>query len=317
MEKKTVQATTTVTLKDVYIVEGRNPRSAETMTKASLSELCSQIKGAGGIVVPLIVEPKDEKGYAVINGERRYRALHLLNEQGLKFPVPVYVKDEKDKEEKVLLDAILANEGVPLDAIDMSLAVVALVQKHGMERKQVYTSLGKTSQWLSQRFLLAEASPEMIRAYRKKEITVPEMLEIIAKKKQQPPTTKAKNAQTTDHETETSHEEDISEADAIARKKNDRTAKKEATAKLRQLQGGSGKKNGGASGNGNDTPKLDVLQKHALIHLGKHGIDGFLAHIVKAVDVAANGSVGKAERTTWRNIASDLEEAMNHLSTEE
>lgn len=313
--KETPVVDYTVKLSDLIVIEGRNPRTV--FAKADIKELAEQIKGANGILVPLLVEARNEdEKFPIVNGEMRYRALHLLKEEeGLTFPVPVHIVKPEDEGE-TLLQAMLANESTPLDAIDLARATVALVEEHGYERKQVYAALGKTHAWLSQRFTLAKATPDMVKAYRKGDLSIPEILELVAKsddkKKKQAATAKGKDSaakgkgskdedwdDTTDDDGD-DDEETVEEA--IQKKTTARQEKKTVRKEIKQKEKETG-------------TKLTPLQKSILTFLGGHGLDGLVATTQKAVDVAVK-TASRKEKPAWEYISEMLEVLATALADE-
>ena len=141
--KSTTVVDCIVKLKDIVRIDGRNPRTI--FDKNALKELASQIKEAKGILTPLLTEKKNTAGqYPLVDGERRYRALTMLADEGLVFDVPVHIVSPKTNGEAIY-QALISNDGMPLDLFDLARAVVSLVNDHGMDRKQVFLLLGMSN----------------------------------------------------------------------------------------------------------------------------------------------------------------------------
>jgi ParB/RepB/Spo0J family partition protein len=104
---------------------------------AALEELADSIR-AQGIVQPLVVTPEGE-GWAIIAGERRWRAARMA---GLEH-VPVVVREVADDRELLELALVENLQRSDLNPIEESEAYAALQEKFGLSQEAVATRVGK------------------------------------------------------------------------------------------------------------------------------------------------------------------------------
>lgn len=112
-----------------------NPR--QRFDDAALAELAASIE-QHGIIQPLVVM-KQEGGYEIIAGERRYRAAKRL---GLA-TVPVVVHQQEDERQLAQLRLIENIQREDLDAIELAEAYRSLIQVHGLTQEQAAERVGK------------------------------------------------------------------------------------------------------------------------------------------------------------------------------
>jgi ParB family chromosome partitioning protein len=107
--------------------------------KQALEQLAESIKNHG-VVQPLVVTPIKDGGYAIIAGERRWRASQLA---GLK-KVPAVVRTMKELEQ--LEVAIVENvQRVDLSPLEQAVSVERLHQQFNMTYEAVAKRLGKAT----------------------------------------------------------------------------------------------------------------------------------------------------------------------------
>lgn len=105
--------------------------------EVALKELASSIKQYG-IVQPLVVTPSKNEQYAIIAGERRWRAAQLA---GLK-EVPVIVRSSKELEQLEI--AIIENvQRVDLSPLEQAASIERLHREFGTPYDEIATRLGK------------------------------------------------------------------------------------------------------------------------------------------------------------------------------
>ncbi len=103
----------------------------------ALLELASSIKRFG-ILQPLIVTSIDNDNFALIAGERRWRAAKLA---GLK-QVPAIVRDQKDQEKLEI--ALIENvQRVDLSPLEQAISIERLKSEFNMSYADIATRLGK------------------------------------------------------------------------------------------------------------------------------------------------------------------------------
>jgi ParB family chromosome partitioning protein len=108
--------------------------------KVSLEELASSIR-EHGVLTPLVVRPLGGGRFALIAGERRWRAAGLA---GL-HEVPVVVRhDAEDKAVQLELALVENLQREDLDPIEAAQGYRRLVEGHGYTQEQVARKVGKT-----------------------------------------------------------------------------------------------------------------------------------------------------------------------------
>ena len=314
-----------VSIDKLFVVEGRNPRTV--FVRAELNELKSQIEAAGGIIVPLIVEPANKEGnYALINGERRFRALTELAEEGKNFPIPVHFQKVRDEAE-VLQFALVANEGAPLTLVDRAEAYKKFLSLGG-ERKKLQVMLGKTNAHISQMLTLGNAPSTVKKQLANGKITVTQALELCKEAgvttKVTPPTPVAEDEEEVVEPVKESNQEYAARARKEAERKR---AAEEAKAKEAELEAKTEEavqQREKAKAVKEDTRKaikdsgvsLDGGEKAILEILKTHGVDGLVQKAQRAVDVAKKTAKDKKEFAKWVSVE-DILNIVNEAINEE
>lgn len=121
-----------------------------------------------GLLQPLVVRPNGE-GFEVVAGQRRYRALVALAEEGMTDPVPCIVMDEGDDAKAI--EASLAENfsRLPMDEIDQYKAFAALADK-GATPAEIAERFGITERMVRQRMAIANIINPILAAYQREEI---------------------------------------------------------------------------------------------------------------------------------------------------
>lgn len=123
------------------------PQVRTTFKESSIAELAADIE-AHGVLQPLVVRP-DGKGYTVIIGERRLRAIQKLNAPFV--PAIVAEIKEAEREEIQLIENIQRED---LSAKDLTSSIHKLWKKHGSVAK-VAKVCNKSKSWVSKRLAIA------------------------------------------------------------------------------------------------------------------------------------------------------------------
>ena len=112
------------------------PRKA--FDEGALNDLASSIK-EHGVIMPLVVNKKDDGTYMIIAGERRYRAAKMA---GLT-AVPAIVKeyDEKTIQEISLIENLQRED---LNPIEAAFGMKKLMEEHAMTQEALAERLGKS-----------------------------------------------------------------------------------------------------------------------------------------------------------------------------
>jgi len=135
--------------------------------RQELEDLTSSIK-QHGILVPLIVTPKDSGGkHRLIAGERRLRAAKMLS---LK-KVPVIIRDVAEQEELEL--SVIENiQRSDLNPIEEALAYQRLASEFNLTQEVVAKRIGKSRSAITNALRLLELDPEVQKAVGEGKISV-------------------------------------------------------------------------------------------------------------------------------------------------
>lgn len=126
----------------IVVVEGFNCRK----NFHDIDKLAAEIK-AVGVLNPISVIPfKDENGvekYRLVDGERRYRAVMKLIDEGEEIlRVPAIFLSKSMTEEEMLIQQALRNEGEQFTPYEWGLLAKKLMDKCGLTMKEVSEKLG-------------------------------------------------------------------------------------------------------------------------------------------------------------------------------
>ena len=130
-----------------------NPR--KLFDVSALEGLAASIRN-DGLLQNLVVAPAKGKTYAIISGERRYRALKLLEERGElpeDFVVPVEVRGELSKDDRIRLSAVENLQRADLTPLEQTAALTKLV-KGGERLEDVAAQTGLSATTIKRRLAL-------------------------------------------------------------------------------------------------------------------------------------------------------------------
>ena len=109
-----------------------------TFDETAIEELAESIR-TQGLVQPLVVTPEGEGAYAIIAGERRWRAARRAGLES----VPVVVRQVADDRELLELALVENLQRSDLNAIEEAEAYLALQEKFGMSQEEIAARVGK------------------------------------------------------------------------------------------------------------------------------------------------------------------------------
>lgn len=142
---------------DINDIKPNNAQPRKNFDEVKLNELAESIK-SNGVITPLIVR-KNENGYELVAGERRWRASRIAK---LK-KVPCIVRDFDDRQNAIV--AIIENmQREDLDPIEEALGLRSMTEKYGFTQEQVSASLGKSRTYIANSIRLLKL-PEEIQQY--------------------------------------------------------------------------------------------------------------------------------------------------------
>ena len=136
----------------------------------NLDELAQSIAESGQ-ETPIVVFPKDENGYRVIHGERRYRSIQLLNERGIEINPLIFIRENANAnimdgyaETNTRIGQIADNlQRENLLPSEMAAAITALMSPpHNLSSEVLQKKLGKAGSWISLNKKLSKASSDVL-----------------------------------------------------------------------------------------------------------------------------------------------------------
>lgn len=148
-----------------------NPRTS--MDAAALEGLAASIK-TDGLLQNLVVRPRRGKGYDIISGERRYRALRLLAERGdipADHPVPVDIRKRLSSADTLRLATIENIQREQLPPMDEAEAFAALLAG-GASLEDVAAKAGVSGLTVKRRVALASLCDEVKALVREGEVSL-------------------------------------------------------------------------------------------------------------------------------------------------
>lgn len=147
--------------RNIVIIDGFNSRN----NFGDLDELASQIKEQGVLNPISVMQFKDEDGndkYRLIDGERRYRAvMKLINEGHDIARIPAIFLSKSTSEEELLIQQALRNEGKNFNEYEWGILAMKLQERCGLTKSEIAKKLGKNQGVVSYWFQLLEMKKEL------------------------------------------------------------------------------------------------------------------------------------------------------------
>ena len=141
---------------------------------SAIAELAESIR-AQGIIQPLVVAPEGD-GWAIIAGERRWRAARLA---GLE-TVPVVVREVADDRELLELALVENLQRSDLNPIEEAEAYAALQEKFGLSQDEVATRVGKARTTVTNSLRLLRLPEEVLELLREGKLTAGQARPLLA-----------------------------------------------------------------------------------------------------------------------------------------
>ena len=143
----------TVALMDI---EPNRDQPRKDFDEEAISELAASIE-THGLIQPIVVKPTANGRYAIIAGERRWRACRLA---GLtEVPVVIRDGDEKSLMELALVENLQRED---LNAVEEAMGYRALIDTYGMTQEEVASQVGKSRSTVTNALrLLSLTDPEL------------------------------------------------------------------------------------------------------------------------------------------------------------
>ena len=150
---ESVSSVTEVAIGSVY-ANPNQPR--KVFDETALNELASSIS-KHGVIMPIIVN-KNQDGYMIIAGERRWRASRIA---GLK-NVPVIVKNYNERQIKEI--SLIENlQREDLNPIESATAMKSLMEDYGLTQEELADRIGKSRPAIANTLRLLNLAPEVIK----------------------------------------------------------------------------------------------------------------------------------------------------------
>jgi ParB family chromosome partitioning protein len=131
-----------------------------------LEELAASIR-AQGLIQPIVVSRKDSNSYAIIAGERRWRAAQRAGLQ----VVPVVVRQVDDDRQLLELALVENVQRADLNPVEEAEAYRTLAQNFGLSHEQIAERVGKTRAAISNALRLLRLPPAVLDLLRSGRLT--------------------------------------------------------------------------------------------------------------------------------------------------
>ena len=152
-----------VPLREIHVADGANPR--RSFDEQALAELAASI-GQHGVLQPLVVTARDEGGYTLIAGERRYRAAKLA---GLTQAAGHHPRRRRAAIE-LAVDENLHRQD--LNPVEEAHAFQTILTSGRLSKKQLAERVSKSPAYVNERLRLLDL-PEPIQAARRQPASIP------------------------------------------------------------------------------------------------------------------------------------------------
>ena len=136
-------------------VEPNRDQPRKTFNQESLEELADSIK-TYGVIQPIVVTKKDVY-YAIVAGERRWRAAKIA---GLE-EIPAIIRDDDEQTNKEI--ALIENiQREDLNPYEKALGIRQLMDKYGLTQEQVSKKIGKSRSSVSNTVRVLYLAPDVL-----------------------------------------------------------------------------------------------------------------------------------------------------------
>ena len=145
-------------------VEPNREQPRKNFNQESLEELSESIKEYG-VIQPIVVS-KEDGYYAIVAGERRWRAAKLA---GLaEIPAIIRESDEQTNREISLIDNIQRED---LNPYEKALGIRSLMDKYGMTQEEVSKKIGKSRSSVSNTVRVLYLAPDVLELVKQGKLT--------------------------------------------------------------------------------------------------------------------------------------------------
>ena len=145
-------------------VEPNRDQPRKTVNQESLEELAESIK-TYGIIQPIVVS-KQNGYYAIVAGERRWRAAKIA---GLE-EIPAIIRDDNEQINKEI--ALIENiQREDLNPLEKALGIRHLMDKYGLTQEQVSKKIGKSRSSVSNTLRILYLAPDVLELVKQGKLT--------------------------------------------------------------------------------------------------------------------------------------------------
>ena len=145
-------------------IEPNREQPRKFFDEESISELSESIK-MYGVIQPIVVSKK-EGYYAIIAGERRWRA---AKQAGLK-EIPAIIRDDDDRKNKEI--SLIENmQREDLNAYEKAAGIKALMEEYNMTQEEIAKVLGKGRSSIANSVRVLNLSPEVLELAKQGKLT--------------------------------------------------------------------------------------------------------------------------------------------------
>jgi ParB family chromosome partitioning protein len=131
-----------------------------------IEELAQSIKEQG-LLQPIVVRRVSDQKYQIISGERRFRALKLLNDND----VPVIIRDDVDDKQMLELALVENIQREDLNEIETALSYKKLIDDCSYSHQQLSERLGKSRSVITNALRLLKLPEEIQQMLRNQQIS--------------------------------------------------------------------------------------------------------------------------------------------------
>jgi len=145
---------TVLTLVAVSAVRPNPDQPRKHFAEDKLEELAASIR-VRGLLQPIVVRRREEGGFELLAGERRFRAAQIAGLERL----PALVREGEDPLEIALIENLQREDLSPLEEAE---ALAALIERHGYSHQEVADILGRSRPYVSNTLALTRL-PEQVK----------------------------------------------------------------------------------------------------------------------------------------------------------
>ena len=164
VEEEKLQSDDSLQNLKIIDIEPNREQPRKTFNEESISELAESIK-MYGVIQPIVVTKKDGY-YAIIAGERRWRAAKLAGLEEV--PAIIRESDEQTNREISLIENIQRED---LNPYEKALGIRSLMDKYGMTQEEVSKKIGKSRSSVSNTVRILYLTPDVLELVKQGKLT--------------------------------------------------------------------------------------------------------------------------------------------------